>query len=459
MQKWYAAIDLKSFYASVECVERGLDPLQARLVVADFSRTEKTICLAVSPALKQLLGVGGRVRLYEVIQKARAKKIDFEAAPPRMHKYVEVSRQIYNLYTKFVAPEDIHIYSIDEVFIDMTSYLKLYHLSPKELAERMMREVFEVTGITATAGVGTNLYLAKIAMDILAKRAEPNAHGARIAVLDEMSYRKEMWSHKPLTDFWRIGPGISRRLMKLGIYTMGDLARYSLVGAEKLYHEFGVNAELIIDHAWGVEPTTMQDIKNYTSNNHSLSSGQVLMRPYERGEARLIVWEMADALALNLFEKHLVANQIELYVGFDKSNNNYNGETEIDFYGRVLPKSLHGIKNLGKYTNSGKLFCEKILEIYDGLKIDNLRLRRITIAANHVKQREIGEKLNVKNFQMDLFTDYDKTKQNDEKEARLNAAEVAIKKRYGKNAILKVANFEEGATMRERNNQVGGHRA
>ena len=459
MARSYIAIDLKSFYASVECVERGLDPLTARLVVADFRRTDKTICLAVSPALKEALGVPGRVRLYEVLQKARRLGVDFEAAPPRMRKYVEVSRQIYEIYTSFVAEEDIFPYSIDEVFIDAAPYLKMYNCSAFELAEKMIAKVYAQTGITATAGIGSNLYLAKVAMDIYAKHMPPNEHGARVGELSEESYRRELWTHTPLTDFWRVGPGYARRLGKLGIYNMGDLARYSLVGSDKLYATFGKNAELLIDHAWGYEPVTMQDVKSYESDNHSLSSGQVLHEPYAYDKARLIAWEMADALALELFEKGLTTDHLTLTVGYDKDNPGYKGVKVRDHYGREVPKPAHGSVKLKRRTNSGRVMGEKILELYDKLCLPELAVRRIMISAEHVKQGKNGENLDFMFLQPDIFTDYKKLEQEEARDSRLSAAEIEIKRRYGKNAILKAANYEEGATVRERNNQLGGHTA
>ena len=457
--KCYIAIDLKSFYASVECVERGLNPLTARLVVADYSRTEKTICLAVSPALKKILGVGGRARLYEVLDKARRKQVDFEAAPPQMRRYVEVSRQIYKIYTRFVAAEDIHPYSIDEVFIDVTDYLKMYGVSPRELAERMIYAVLDETGITATAGIGTNLYLAKIAMDIKAKHMTADRHGVRIAELDEMAYRKELWGHKPMTDFWRYGPGIVRRLGKLGIHTMGELARYSIAGASKLYEEFGVNAELIIDHAWGWEPVTMREVKQYESDNHSLSSGQVLHRPYNFDEARLVTWEMADDLALKMYEKQVATDSLELYIGYDRDNHGYAGAMDTDYYGRKVPKPSHGRAKLKFYTNSEKAVTAEILGLFDKLCSQDLLVRRIGISALNIRQRKTGEDLSFTNSQMDLFTDYNKCKADEEKAGRLAEAEIAIKRKFGKNAILRAANYEEPGTMRERNMQIGGHRA
>ena len=458
MEKSYLAIDLKSFYASCECVERGLDPLTARLVVADFSRTEKTICLAVSPALKAY-GLSGRERLYEVLRVTKAHNLDFIAAPPQMQKYINISRQIYQIYTSFVAPEDIHVYSIDEVFIDATPYFKTYHLGPRELTEKIIHTIYQKTGITATAGIGTNLYLAKIAMDIKAKHQPADQHGVRIAELTEKTYREELWDHRPITDFWRIGPGYKRRLQNLGIHTMGELAHYSITGSDKLYATFGINAELLIDHAWGWEPVTIPDIKNYTSENHSLSQGQVLMHHYDSATARLVTWEMADALSLELFAKNLLTNHVTLTIGYDKDNPNFHGEFVTDFYGRQIPKPSHGSKNLTHYTSSSKEISTAILQLYDELCSKNLSIRRIMISLDHTLQRENVKNHNLMFFQGDLFTDYDKLQKSAQKEARLQAAALAIKKRYGKNAILKAANFEDGATMRERNHQIGGHHA
>ncbi|MBR3254054.1 DNA methylase [Candidatus Saccharibacteria bacterium] len=454
MGKVYIAIDLKSFYASVECVERGLDPLRARLVVADFSRTEKTICLAVSPALKAF-GLSGRERLYEVLRVARANKVDFVAAPPRMRKYMEVSRKIFGIYASFVSPNDIHVYSIDEVFIDATDYVKLYNVTAHELAERMIHKVLDETGITATAGIGTNMYLAKVAMDIVAKHIPADKHGVRIAELDEISYRQKLWEHTPITDFWRVGRGYARRLKNLGIYTMGDLANYSLTGYEKLYKVFGVNAELLIDHAWGWEPVTMPDIKNYSSDNHSVSSGQVLSRPYDYDEARLVTWEMADALALDLFAKNIVTDKIVLTINYDKDVTNYDGPMQVDFYGRTVPKCAHGTINLDGYTNLSKIFAGKALELYDEIVNPDLRVRAIYVVAAEVKNDDGNDKLR----QLDFFTNYAKQNEERRKEKRLQRATLEIKKKYGKNSLLKAANYEESATMRMRNSQVGGHKA
>ena len=446
----YIAIDLKSFYASVECVERGLDPLTARLVVADVSRTEKTICLAVSPALKAL-GLPGRPRLFEVLQKTN----NFIIAQPQMRKYMAVSAKVFGIYAKYIATEDIHVYSVDEAFLDVTHYLENYHLTARELAMTIIKDVLAQTGITATAGIGTNMYLAKVTMDIEAKHIPADENGVRIAELDEKTYRHNLWTHRPLTDFWRVGPGYAKKLAKLGICTMGDLARYSINASAKLYEAFGINAELLIDHAWGWEPTTIRDIKNYKSDNHSISIGQVLSEPYDYDKARLITWEMADALSLELAAKNLVTDQIVLTVQYDASNKS-TGESEIDYYGRKVPKAAHGTINLGEFTNSGKNITSKALELFDDKVKHGLLARRFYIVANHVKID------NVENYslrQLDIFTDYDKKRRETEKEKRLQAAEIKIKQRYGKNSILKLKNFEEGATMQKRNGQVGGHKA
>lgn len=447
----YIAIDLKSFYASVECVERGLDPLSARLVVADPTRTEKTICLAVSPELKNL-GISGRARLYEVYQKTR----DFIIAPPRMQKYIDVSQEIFKIYASFVATEDIHVYSIDEVFIDATPYLKNYQMDARGLALKMIQKVLNETGITATAGIGTNLYLAKIAMDIEAKHMEPDQDGVRIAELDEMSYRRKLWTHTPLTDFWRIGSGYSNRLKKLGILTMGDLARYSLVGADKIYQEFGVNAELLIDHAWGWEPVEISDIKNYRSSNHSLSTGQVLAEPYEYKKARTIVAEMADELALTLTCKHLYTDQLVLNIGYDVSNlKNYSGKVMTDFYGRRVPSQGRGTINLPSPTMAPGEIIRKTLNLFDRIVNPELTVRRINLTANHVQTNPNSKGLR----QLDFFTDYEQIAKDTAKDERRAKAILKIKHRYGKNAILRGTNFEEGATQIQRNKQIGGHKA
>ena len=447
----YIAIDLKSFYASVECVDRGLDPLTAKLVVADVTRTEKTICLAVSPALKEY-GIPGRARLYEVYQKARGE--DFIIAPPRMKKYMEISTKIFGIYASFVSPKDIHVYSVDEVFIDATSYLKYYHMDIREMARAMIQKVLEETGITATAGIGTNLYLAKIAMDIKAKHMPADKDGVRIAELDEESFQKEMWDHEPLTDFWRIGPGTNRRLNKLGIYNMGQLAKYAPTGYENLYREFGKIAELIIDHAYGYEPVTMEDIKSFHSKNRSITEGQVLSEPYAADKAKLVILEMADKLALDLTRFRLTTDQIVLEIGYDVSNK-YNGKYSKDFYGRKVPEHSHGTINLDEPTCSAETIMKKTGELFDRIVKPELLIRRMSIVAGHIKL-DIGIK---KRRQLDLFTDYDERAREDEKSKRRQKAILDIKSKYGKNAIMRAMSFEEGATMRKRNEQVGGHKA
>lgn len=452
MDRVYIAIDLKSFYASVECVERGLDPLKAKLVVADPFRTEKTICLAVSPALKEL-GIPGRARLYEVYQKAR--NVDFIIAPPQMKKYMEISTKIFGIYATFVAPTDIHVYSVDEAFLDVTAYLKSYNQTPHELARTIIQKVLDETGITATAGIGTNMYLAKIAMDIKAKHMLADKDGVRIAELNEDSYQKEMWTHEPITDFWRIGPGIARRLHKLGIHNMGELANYSLTGGEKLYDEFGKVAELIIDHAWGYEPVTIKDVLEYHSANRSMTEGQVLHEPYKYKEARVVILEMADKLSLDLVRMRLVTDQIVITIGYDISNKNYKGETTKDFYGRSVPKHSHGTINLPDFSSSTELIMEKVGELFDRIVNKDLTIRRMYVVFNHIK---IDTGTSSKR-QLDLFTDYDEMNKKNEREKRRQKAILKIKGKYGKNAILRGMNYEKGATMRQRNEQVGGHKA
>ncbi len=500
-------IDLKSFYASVECVERGLDPLNTNLVVADVSRTEKTICLAVTPSLKSF-GISGRARLFEVVQRVReinyqrkkkapfgrfsgssfdykellkdpSLSLDYIAAPPRMSLYMKYSTKIYEeVYLKYVSPEDIHVYSIDEVFIDITAYLKYGKMSSREMAMKIIKDILSITGITATAGIGTNLYLAKIAMDITAKKISPDENGVRIAVLDEMSYRKQLWNHRPLTDFWRVGKGYSSKLEANGMYTMGDVARCSVGGPyEKhnealLYKLFGVNAELLIDHAWGWEPCTISQIKAYKPSSNSISSGQVLSYPYDFCKARIIVKEMTDLLVYDLVEKGLVTDQIVLTIGYDAENlldpvkrARFKGEVSADHYGRLVPKHAHGTANLGMHMSSSRKISEETVKLYDTITNKNLLIRRITVCANHV----ISEKDVVKSYvaqQLDLFTDYDVLKQKEEKEkaefekeTRLQKAILNVKKKYGKNAILKGMNFKDGATAIERNAQIGGHKA
>ena len=495
--KAYIAIDLKSFYASVECVDRGLDPLDANLVVADPTRTEKTICLAVSPSLKSY-GIPGRARLFEAIQKVRevnaqrkykapghsfshesyfhselikdpSAELTFITAPPRMAHYMEVSTRIYNVYLKYIAPEDIHVYSIDEVFIDATDYLKTYGLTPRELAMKMVLDVLETTGITATAGVGTNLYLCKIAMDIYAKHCEPDKNGVRIAELDEMSYRRILWNHRPLTDFWRVGRGISKKLEEHGMYTMGDVARCS-VGRESdyynedlLYKLFGVNAELLIDHAWGWEPTEISDIKSYRPESSSLSSGQVLQEPYEFSKAKLVLKEMADLLSLELVSKRIVTDQIVLTVGYDIESlkKSYSGAVETDRYGRKIPKTAHSSENIGRYTSSTKLICETAMKLFDRIVDKELLVRRMYIVANHIITENDAEKER-EYVQLNLFSDTGKQEAEEnelKKEKDMQKAILKIKSKYGKNSIIKGMNLKEGATALERNRQIGGHKA
>ena len=477
----YIAIDLKSFYASVECVARGLDPLTTNLVVADISRTEKTICLAVSPSLKSY-GIPGRARLFEVVQKVRdinyrrrwrsrdelrsgvydndeiqrnpSLALDYIVAPPRMSEYMRVSSQVYATYLKFISPDDIHVYSIDEVFMDITDYLDTYGCTAHELAMRMIREVLKNTGITATAGIGTNMYLAKIAMDIEAKHSPADKDGVRIAELDEMGYRWKYWEHTPLTDFWRVGRGIAARLEANGMRTMGDVARRSLFGEELLYKLFGVNAELLIDHAWGWEPCTIKDIKAYKPSSHSLSVGQVLSEAYTFNKARVVIQEMADSLSLDLVDKRLVCDQMVINVGFDRSSAyGYSGDTESDHYGRRVPKAAHGSFNLSRYTSSTSEIVDAVASLFDRIVDKNLLVRRMAVVANNTLPEDSPETM-----QMTLF-DYKENKEDDSRERRRQEAILAIKKKYGKNAILKGLNFEEGATQKERNKQVGGHKA
>ena len=437
MQRTYIAIDLKSFYASVECVARGLDPLKAKLVVADATRTDKTVCLAVSPALKAL-GVGGRDRLFQVLKKA--PRGSFIIAPPRMQKYIEVSSAIFAIYARYVAPEDIHVYSIDEAFLDVTSYLNTYEMSAHQLARTIVKDVLGHTGITATVGIGENLYLAKVAMDIVAKHLPGDSDGVRIAELNEFSYREKLWTHTPLTDFWRIGHGYAKRLQDLGIHNMGALARYSLTGYEKLYRVFGVNAELLIDHAWGYEPTTISDIKHYHAKNHCLCSGQVLHRAYSKTEAYTIITEMADGLALELTEKHLLTDQIILDIG-----------------AQLHDSHLHGSFNLSDFTSSSTEIISAFQKLFNRLTPADIQIRKLSLGANHlIKDSENIEK---PLRQLGLFANTEKTEQQTEQNLRLQQATLAIQKRYGKNALLKGTNFRPGATTIERNSQIGGHRA
>ena len=506
MERTYLCCDLKSYYASVECIDRGFDPMAINLVVADAARTDKTICLAVSPALKSF-GISGRPRLFEVKQRVRdinyerrmrlpskafwdkscdlrelqndpTLELDYIIAPPRMRRYMEVSAKIHGIFLKYFSAEDIHVYSIDEVFVDLTAYLPFYRLSAHALAERVVNAVFQTTGITATVGIGTNLYLAKIAMDILAKKMPADKKGMRIAELDEMSYRRKLWSHRPLTDFWRIGKGYAKKLEEYGLYTMGDIARCSIGKENELYNEdllyklFGVNAELLIDHAWGYEPCTMEMIKAYKPETNSVCSGQVLHCPYDFEKAKLVVKEMTDQMVLDLVDKKLVTDQIVLTVGYDIENLNnpdrrkkYHGEITIDRYGRRIPKHAHGTTNLKRQTSSTKLITDAVIELYDRIVDRDLLIRRINITANRlvdessVKKEEVYE-------QLDLFADYEaqRKKQEEEeavldREKRMQEAMLSIKKKFGKNAVLKGMNLQEGATARDRNEQIGGHKA
>ena len=456
----YIAIDLKSFYASVECAERGLDPLTTNLVVADASRTDKTICLAVSPSLKAY-GIGGRPRLFEVVQKVaeinrtRRPPLEYIVATPRMALYMQVSSRIYGIYLKYIAPEDIHVYSIDEVFIDATDYLVTYSCSAHDLAMRMIRDVLGETGITATAGIGTNLYLAKVAMDIVAKHSDPDKDGVRVAQLDEMSYRRLLWDHTPLTDFWRVGRGIAAKLETAGIRTMGELARRSLNGSWEayLYKLFGINAELLIDHAWGWEPCTMQLIKAYRPSASSIGSGQVLMEPYTFEKARVVIDEMTDSLVMDLVEKRLVTDQMVIDVSYERTDRPgsaaYSGEQVRDWYGRSVPKPAHGSVNLGRRTSSTHLITEAVLGLFDRIVDRSLYVRRLNVvAANVTPESNEGQQLEL--FEEQFDTD---------KERRQQEAILEIRRKFGKNAILKGMNFEEGATAMERNKQIGGHKA
>ncbi|MBO7120629.1 MAG: DNA methylase [Bacteroidaceae bacterium] len=470
----YIAIDLKSFYASVECVARGLDPLSARLVVADESRTDKTICLAVSPALKRL-GIPGRPRLFEVNQKARG--IDFIIAKPRMARYIEVSCQIYDIYLKYVSSDDIHVYSIDEVFMDVTDYLATYRKTAHELAITMIRDVLRQTGITATAGIGTNMYLAKVAMDIVAKKMPADKDGVRIAELDEMSYRRTLWNHFPITDFWRVGHGIAEKLARYGLDTMGKVARQSVTDEELLYRLFGVNAELLIDHAWGWEPCTIDLVKAYRPETRSMSSGQVLSEPYTFEKARNVVMEMADAISLDLVEKRLLTDQLVLTVSYDREcltrpeiASTYHGEIVNDYYGRPVPKHAHGTANLARHSSSSREIVGAVMSLYDSIVGRNLLIRRLNISTNHVvreSQQTAEESRRATGpQQLDLFVDYESAREEEqrqqsdrEKERRMQEALIGIKKRFGKNAILRGTSYAEGATAKERNEQIGGHKA
>ncbi|MCM1163228.1 MAG: DNA methylase [Muribaculaceae bacterium] len=492
-RRQYIAIDLKSFYASVECVERGLNPLDACLVVADESRTEKTICLAVSPALKAF-GIPGRPRLFEVVQKVREANrcrgrvgkstsgrelamnrnfaVDYIVAPPRMQLYVDYSARIYEIYLRHIAPEDIHVYSIDEVFIDTTAYLDTYKMTAHQLAMTMIREVLEETGITATAGIGTNLYLCKIAMDIVAKKMPPDKDGVRIAELDEITYRQQLWDHTPLTDFWRVGRGYARKLETAGLRTMGDIARASLMYEDWFYGQFGVNAELIIDHAWGWEPVMMEYIKSYHPETRSISSGQVLSCAYTFDKALTVVQEMADEVVLELVEKGLVTNQIVLTVGYDIENltdpkirSQYHGKVSTDFYGRQVPYHAHGTANFDSYTSSSRLIIEKVVELFSRIVNPILLVRRLTLSINRLIPENKAPK-NSAAVQLDLFSDYEAVEREqraaDEflaRERRRQEAIIKLRKQFGKNTILRGLNFADGATQRDRNQQIGGHKA
>ena len=504
-EKCYIAIDLKSFYASVECAERGLDPLDANLVVADAARTDKTICLAVSPSLKAI-GVPGRPRLFEAKQKLREEnrkrlarapgnrftgssifaselkadhslEADMVIAPPRMAYYMEYSRSIVGIYLRFISPDDLLVYSVDEVFIDATRYLPKYSLSARDFAMKLIREVLSETHITATVGIGTNMYLAKVAMDIVAKKMAPDEDGVRIAELDEKNYRKELWNHRPLTDFWRIGKGISRRLESHGMYTMGDVARCSegkegeYYSEDLLYRLFGVNAELIIDHAWGWEPTEISDCKAYVPDSKSLSSGQVLARPYSFEKAKLVLREMSDQLSLDLVRKGLVTDQVIISVGYDVSNlsredGENSGAVAVDLYGRLMPRPSHGSKNLGRYTSSSSRILDAVSVLYDEITDRSMTVRRLNVAFMHLIPEGDAEKLLPRSEQLDLFTDYAETereeareKESDEKERKKQKALIEIRDRFGKNSIFRGMNMQEGATAIERNGQIGGHRA
>lgn len=497
----YIAIDLKSFYASVECMERSLDPLTTNLVVADTSRTEKTICLAVSPSLKAF-GIGGRARLFEVIQRLREVnydryvnspdhrftgksynanelkqhpdwEVDYIAAPPQMAKYIKYSTDIYKIYLKYIAHEDIHVYSIDEVFMDVTNYLDLYKMTAHELATTIIRDVLKNTGVTATAGIGTNLYLCKIAMDIVAKHIPADKDGVRIAELDERMYREQLWNYTPITKFWRIGNGIAKKLALHGMFTMGDVALCSIEREDLLYKLFGVNAELIIDHAWGWEPCTIDYVKSYKPESNSFSTGQVLQSPYDFKRARIIVQEMAEAAALNLVSKHLVTNQIVLTIGYDiesltsqKKGFRYDGPITKDYYGRYVPKQAHGSENIENYTSSTRIITNAVISLFDRIINKNLLVRRLNLTTNNIIPEDRAYEESASPIQLDLFTDYEELeKQKKEKEKRLakerriQEALLNIKSRFGKNSILRGLNLEDGATAIERNKQIGGHKA
>ncbi len=498
MNKVYMCIDLKSFYASVECRERNLDPLDTNLVVADESRTDKTICLAVSPSLKSY-GLGGRCRLFEVRQKIKevnyqrrknnhyrnftgksyiasklnndpSLELDFIAAVPRMKLYMKYSTNIYNVYLKYIAPEDILVYSIDEVFCDITNYLSFYKMTAEELVMKIIEDVYNTTGITATAGIGTNMYLAKVAMDVTAKKMKPNKFGVRIASLDEMKYKKELWSHKPLTDFWRVGKGYAKKLEENGMHTMGDVARMSINNEDFLYKLFGVNAEFLIDHAWGYEPCTIRDAKKYKPSTNSISQGQVLHCPYNYEKTKLIVREMTDNLVLDLVEKHLKTDQFVLTIGYDVESlttpeiaRKYHGEVTLDAYGRRVPKHAHGTANIDHKTSSTKVITSEIMKLYDRIVNPILLIRRLNLTACNLVSEDTEDKPIIE--QVDLFSNYEEISKQKEKsledeieEKKIQKTLLDIKKKYGKNSILKAMNYEEGATAKERNKEVGGHR-
>ena len=494
MERVYACIDLKSFYASVECHERGLNPITTNLVVADSERTEKTICLAVSPSLKSY-GLKGRARLYEVIGKVKEinqdrKKhlpnktftgksfnnekirmnpnleLDFIIAKPRMSLYIKYSTMIYNVYLKYLSSDDIFVYSIDEVFCDLTNYLKYNNMTPEEMVTKMILDVIETTGITATGGIGTNLYLAKVAMDIMAKHAKPNKDDVRIFSLDEMSYRKLLWEHQPLTDFWRVGAGYSDTLLENKMFTMGDIARASLKNEELLYKLFGVNAEILIDHAWGYEPCTIKSIKNYRPQNNSLSRGQVLHEPYDFNKGKLIVMEMMDLLCLDLVVKHFISDTLVLTIGYDTLNlkGNYHGEVTKDYYGRKIPKHAHGTIKLNHATSSSKTLTEYIVKLYEDIVNPNLSIRRVNITACNLVSEEFRHRkkvaqINLFSNQEDIMEEENKEREREEKELDMQKTIINIKNKYGKNAIIKGMNLMEGATTIERNNEIGGHKA
>ena len=489
MNRVYICIDLKSFYASVECRERNLDPMTTNLVVADSSRTEKTICLAVSPALKSF-GLPGRARLFEVVQKLkfinmnrRSKincsfrgksynsleinsnkylEVDYIAATPRMSLYIDYSTRIYNVYLKYVSSEDIYVYSIDEVFIDITNYLGIYKMSPKDLVTKMIRDVFETTGITATAGIGSNMYLCKVAMDIVAKHVDADEYGVRVASLDEESYKRLLWEHKPLTDFWRVGKGYVKKLEKYNIKTMGDIARCSLNNEDILFKEFGVNAEFLIDHAWGYEPTTMEDIKSYRPKANCLTSGQVLSCGYDYNKARVVVLEMAEYLSLELVKKNLVTNSIGLSIGYDIDNlkdedimSKYDGKLDTDYIGRTVPKGSKGAVRLANYTSSTSILIKEVGKLYDKIASRILFIRRLNVSVNVINDDGIK---NRGYQQFSLFDELDDPI-DEKKEKKLQKAIVDIKSKYGKNSVLKAMDLADGATTIERNNQIGGHKA